>query len=467
MEAKVLVVDDEAEMTTLLQTYLHREGYEVNTASSAETALTFLEDHDVDVILTDLHMGEMSGLDLVRAIQTMRPETQVILMTAFGGIETAIEAIKAGAFHFVTKPVALPEVGILLHNALTERELKRENRQLRQAVEEHYRFGQLLGKSAVMQQLFAFLERLTTTESTVLIQGETGTGKELIARALHHNGPRQRQAFVPINCAAMPEGLLESELFGHVKGAFTGADVARSGLFQEAAKGTLFLDEIGEMPLGMQSKLLRVLEHHQIRPVGSDRDIDVDVRILAATHRDLEAEIVRGNFREDLYYRLKVFTVKIPPLRDHPDDIPFLAETFLQRYASDADLSTSRFTRAALKALEQHPWPGNVRELAHVIERAVTLCDREWIKVMDLGLKDDLKPAWQQAFITTFDLETVTQALVVAALKRTRGQRKRAATMLGVHPRTVSRMIRRYGLAESEEGHVRDVISRKHWVALR
>ena len=253
------MVDDEAEMTAMLRNYLTREGYEVATAPSAETALTYLEDHDIDLVLTDLRMGRMDGLELVQEIRTTRPETQVILMTAFGGIETAIEAIKAGAFHFVAKPVKLPEVGVLLQKALTERELRRENRQLRAAMEERYSFGQLLGKSAAMQRLFSLLERLSGSQSTVLIQGESGTGKELVARALHIHSPRSYHPFVPINCAAMPEGLLESELFGHVKGAFTGAQIARKGLFLEASQGTLFLDEIGDMPIGMQAKLLRVL----------------------------------------------------------------------------------------------------------------------------------------------------------------------------------------------------------------
>ncbi len=322
----------------MLRNYLTREGYEVITASSAEEALQYLEDHDLDIVLTDLRMGGMDGLELVRSVHSSRPETRIILMTAFGSIETAIDAIKAGAFHFVAKPVKLPEVGVLIEKALTDRDLRRENRQLRQAVEERYRFGQLLGKSAVMQRLFALLERLAATQSTVLIQGESGTGKELVARALHYNGPRSHHVFVPVNCAAMPEGLLESELFGHAKGAFTGAQIARKGLFQEADEGTIFLDEIGEMPPGMQAKLLRVLEQRQIRPVGSDREVEVNVRVLAATHRDLEAEVQKGAFREDLYYRLKVMTVRVPPLREHPEDIAFLAETFLHRYTDAANL---------------------------------------------------------------------------------------------------------------------------------
>ncbi|ETX06885.1 sigma-54-dependent transcriptional regulator [Candidatus Entotheonella palauensis] len=458
---KVLVVDDEAEMTAMLRNYLTREGYEVATAPSAEAALDYLEDHDVDVVLTDFRMGEMDGLELVQEVHTTRPETQVILMTAFGGIETAIEAIKAGAYHFVAKPVKLPEVGALLQKALTERDLRRENRQLRQAVEQRYSFGQLLGKSAAMQRLFSLLERLAATQSTVLIQGESGTGKELVARALHFNSPRRHYPFVPINCAAVPEGLLESELFGHVKGAYTGAQIARKGLFLEATQGTIFLDEIGEMPVGMQAKLLRVLEQRQIRPVGSDREVEVDVRVLAATNRDLEAEVQNGNFREDLYYRLKVMTVRVPPLREHPEDIAFLAETFLQRHVEEANVGPRRFTHKALRCLETYPWPGNVRELSHVIERAVTLCDGEWIDVEDFGL-DEARPALMaeagkehpsssSLAQESFNLDEVTQHLLVSALEKTRGHKARAAAMLGVHPRTLTRMMRRYGMPEEAD----------------
>lgn len=459
----VLVVDDEVEMLTLLRNYLTREGYNVKTAPSAETALHLIEEQDFDVVLTDLRMRGMDGLGLVREIHQQRPETQVVLMTAFGGLDTAIEAIKAGAYHFVAKPVKLPEVGALIRKAFTERDLRRENRQLRQAIEERYTFGQLLGKSAVMQRLFGLLERLAATSSTVLIQGESGTGKELVARALHYNSARQRYPFVPINCAAMPEGLLESELFGHTKGAFTGAQISRRGLFLEASRGTIFLDEIGEMPLGMQAKLLRVLEQRQIRAVGSDRETAVDVRVLAATNQDLESAVCEGRFREDLFYRLKVMVVHVPPLREHPEDIPFLAETFLHRYTSNHELGERRFTREALRLMEQYAWPGNVRELSHVIERAVTLCDSEWVDADDLGLDGQatfspvshvngrLVSGSNTAGIPpldTFNLDEITRRLVVAALEKTRGHKSKAASLLGVHPRTLTRMLRRYDLLQ-------------------
>ena len=461
-EAQILVVDDEVGMVTLLRNYLTREGYAVTTAPSAEVALQALEEHDIDVVLTDLRMPGMGGMELVREIHGSRPETQVLLMTAFGSIDVAVEAVKAGAYHFVTKPVKLPEVGALVHKALAERALRLENRHLRQAVEERYRFGELLGKSAVMQRLFGLLERLAATNSIVLIQGESGTGKELVARALHYNGARRRHPFVPVNCAAMPEGLLESELFGHTRGAFTGADMARRGLFLEAARGTLFLDEIGDMPLGMQAKLLRVLEQRQIRPVGSDREVAIDVRVIAATNRDLDNAVRQGTFREDLYYRLHVMVVQVPPLREHRDDIALLAETFRQRHAAANRLDPQHLTPQALRCLEQYDWPGNVRELSHVIERGVTLSTSTQIDVEDLGL-DSASPSSRLASRPTdtaahevthsaetlLNLDALTRHAMTVALHKSHGHKGQAATLLGVHPRTLTRMLRRYGLPEA------------------
>jgi transcriptional regulator with GAF, ATPase, and Fis domain len=295
-----------------------------------------------------------------------------------------------------------------------------------------------------------------------LIQGESGTGKELVARALHYQSPRRRHPFVPVNCAAMPEGLLESELFGHAKGAFTGAQMARRGLFLEASRGTLFLDEIGDMPLGMQAKLLRVLEQRQIRPVGSDREVVVDVRILAATHRDLASAVQQGTFREDLYYRLRVMPVQVPPLRDHREDIPLLAETFVQRHVAAHALGPRRFTPQALRVLEQYDWPGNVRQLSHVIERAVTLSTGEWIEAEEFGL-EEMPPLTPHAAAPEtaraqpvldlppdepFNLDAVTRHLLVRALEKTRGHKGQAADLLGVHPRTLTRMMHRFAIPE-------------------
>jgi len=457
-EAQVLVVDDEVGMVTLLRNYLTHEKYTVTMAPSAEVALQILEEHDIAVVLKGLCMPGMGGMELVREIHASRPETQVILMTAFGGIDVAVEAVKAGAYHFVTKPVKLPEVGALMHKALAQRALRLENRHLRQAVEERYRFGDLLGKSAVMQRLFGLLERLAATNSTVLIQGESGTGKELVARALHYNGTRCCHPFVPVNCAAMPEGLLESELFGHTRGAFTGADMVRRGLFLEAAHGTIFLDEIGEMPLEMQAKLLRVLEQRQIRPVGTDREVAIDVRVIAATNRDLENAVRQGTFREDLYYRLHVMVVHIPPLRVHREDVALLADTFLQRYAAANHLEPRHLTPQALRCLEHYDWPGNVRELSHVIERAVTLSTSTRIDVEDLCLESappfshlSLRPlctAPQGVPLPAdahLNLDDLTRHMVTVALQQTQGHKGRAATLLGIHPRTLTRMLRRYG----------------------
>jgi DNA-binding NtrC family response regulator len=455
---KVLVVDDDAEITSMLWHSLSHEGYEMATAPGAEAALAYLEDSDIDLVLIDLCIGGIDGLELVQDIQLKRPEIPVILMTDFDGIGMAVEAVKAGTYHFVTKPLQLPAISSLLQHALHTRDLQRENRQLRQMVEERDHFGQMLGKSAAMQRVFTVLERLAGTSSTVLIEGESGTGKELAARALHINSPRHHWPFVPISCAAMSEEVLESDLFGHVKGAFAGEQNNREGLFLKATHGTIFLDDIGDMPVGIQAQLLRVLDQCEIRPVGSDRDVQVDVRVLAATHGEIEAEVQRGRFREDLYDRLRTIRVRIPPLREHADDIAFFAATFLQRYTAAAKLGPRRFTREALRCLEAYSWPGNVRELSCVIERAVTLSDEAWIDVDDVRLEEaqDVRTAGASLGAASahalrqghLNLPEAIQFLLVRALDKTRGHKTKAAALLGVHPRTLTRMMRRYNIPD-------------------
>lgn len=461
-ENTILVVDDDVRMATLLRNYFTREGYTVTTAPSAEVALQVLQEQAITIVLTDWRMAGMDGIGLVRAMHGNWPETPVILMTAFGSIDLAVEAVKAGAYHCVAKPVTLPEVGTLVRQALMERTLRRKNGHVHQAVEERDACGQLLGKSTMMQHLFTLIERLAATQSTVLIQGESGTGKELVARALHDKSARRHHPFVPVHCAAMPEGLLESELFGHTRGAFTGAAIARRGLFLEASRGTIFLDEIGEMPLGMQAKLLRVLEQRQIRPVGSDREVDIDVRLIAATHRDLAVAVQQGTFREDVYYRLNVMVVQVPPLRERRDDIALLAESFLQRYMATTHVGPRRLTPQALRRLEQYDWPGNVRELSHIIERAVTLSANEWLEVADLGLDEAMPSAHrlcpgnrhtpahegQRPATTALNLDAVKRDVVMVAIQKSQGHKDQAATLLGIHPRTLTRMLRRYGLPE-------------------
>jgi two-component system response regulator HydG len=455
---KVLVVDNDAEITSTLRGGLSHEGYKVATASGAEAVLVYLDDSDIDLVLIDLGIGGIDGLEVVQDMQLKRPETPIVLMTDFRGINMALEAIKAGTYHLVTKPIQLSAMLSLLQHALNTRDIQRENRQLRQIVEERDHFGQMLGKSAAMQRLFSVLERLAGTSSTVLIQGESGTGKELAARALHLNSPRHHWPFVPISCTAMPEEQLESELFGHVKGAFTGGQDVRKGLFLEATHGTIFLDEIGGMPVGIQAKLLRVLDQCEIRPVGSDREVQVDVRVVAATDREIEAEVERGRFREDLYDRLKAIRVRIPPLREHADDIAFFAATFLQRYTAAAKRGPRRFTREALRCLETYSWPGNVRQLSCVIERAVTLCDETWIDVEDVRLEEaqhvrTAGPSRGAPSANAFreghwNLAEARQFLLMRALDKTRGHKTKAAALLGVHPRTLTRMMRRYHLPE-------------------
>jgi two-component system response regulator HydG len=369
---RVLVIDDSAEMASTVAEFLVASGFEAETAPGGAEGVARFSAAPADAVLTDLRMKDVDGLDVVDAIKRLDPDAAVVIMTAFGGIESAVEAIRRGAYHYVTKPFKMEVVRVLLERACAERSLRSENQRLRKEIEERYSFASLVGRSREMQQVYELIERLAAVSSPALIVGETGTGKELVARAIHHHGPRVRNAFVAVNCAALPEALLESELFGHARGAFTGATQPRKGLFVEADGGTLLLDEIGDMPLSLQAKLLRVLESGEIRAVGSDSVRHCDVRILAATHRVLEDLVAENRFREDLYYRLKVITLRLPPLRTRREDISLLAEHFVARVRVRVLSSPVKtVTPEALRLLEEHSWPGNVRELEHVIESAV------------------------------------------------------------------------------------------------
>ena len=370
---KVLVVEDDPEMLALLRQHLAGEGYLVVTTNQGAEALHRLRTESFDVILTDLKMPGVDGMEILRAARGAQGDARVILITAFGSIETAIQAIREGAYDYVTKPFRLDEISLLVRKALEDRYLREENRRLREAVADRYRLHNLFGASPAMQAVFALIRQAAPGDASVLITGESGTGKELVARALHYDSPRAERPFVPVNCAAVPAGLLESELFGHVKGAFTGAVAARRGLIREAEGGTLFLDEIGDMAPELQAKLLRVIEDRSVRPVGSDEAVAVDLRLIAATNKDLVVRIQEGLFREDLYYRLAVIPIQLPPLRERREDIPLLAEHFLRRAIAASGKPIHGFTPEAMSALLRHPWPGNVRELENVVARAVTL----------------------------------------------------------------------------------------------
>ncbi len=372
--SRVLVVDDEQSMRQMVAIALRQEGYDVVMAEDGEVASRELQANKVDIVVSDIKMPGLDGIELLRFVREHCPATEVILMTAYTSTESAIEALRAGAYDYLSKPFEIDELLVTVQHALERRALRNDNLYLRRELTDRHRFDELVGRSPAMKRLFDLIGRLAQTDITVLITGESGTGKELVAKAIHNQGPRAQAPFIVINCAAVPAQLLESELFGYQRGSFTGADRDKDGLFVAAQGGTLVLDEIAEMPLEMQPKLLRVLEDHKVRPVGATKETLVDVRVLAATNRDLQKETAQGRFREDLFYRLNVIQIDIPPLRERAEDIPLLAEHFLELItAGDGDGTISGFSREAKQYLESYSWPGNVRELGNAIRRAATL----------------------------------------------------------------------------------------------
>jgi two-component system response regulator AtoC len=410
---------------------------------SAEEALDALRSREFDVVLSDIHMPGMDGLGLLAELRDLRPETPVVLMTAFGSIRSAVEAMRAGAFDYVPKPFDLDTVLAALERALDRRALEEENRRLRRAVARVSSFGDLVGRSAAMNEIYAMIRRIAGSRSNVLISGESGTGKEVVARTIHFTGPRSSKPFVPINCTAMPEGLLESELFGHVRGAFTGAQSAKKGLFEEAQGGTLFLDEIGDMPLSLQGKLLRVLQDREVRPVGGNQQIRVDVRIVAATNKDLKREIERENFRKDLFYRLNVIPIQIPPLRERPEDVAVLAHSFVKKHGGER----WHLSEKAIQKLQAARWDGNARELENAIERALVLASGQEIKAADILLSEDggsteeslVDTVMRLALQRKLSLRDLENLYVDRVLEGTGGQKSEAARILGVNRRTLYR----------------------------
>jgi two-component system response regulator AtoC len=456
---RVLVVDDEENLRHMLQTLLKREGYEPVGVPSVESALLELEQQSYDIIITDLRMSGRSGLDLVDEIRRRHLDATVVVMTAFGSKDVAIEAMKRGAYDYLSKPFEADELILLLRKAEERERLFRENQNLARQVRSddpktEGTFGGLVARSPQMLELFRTVRKIAEFKTTVLIGGESGTGKELVARAIHGSSPRARAAFIAVNCGAIPANLLESELFGHRKGAFTDASRDRKGLFEEASGGTLFLDEIGELPLNLQVKLLRVLQEGEIRRLGDSGDLKVDVRVVAATARDLAAEVQRGAFREDLYYRLNVFSLHLPALRERRDDIPLLVEHFLTRLNARMGLSIAGVTAEALRVLCAYGWPGNVRELENTIERAVVLAEGPEIDVD--ALPDRVHSAGQAAapvHVEDGDLSIKKasrrseETLIRRALEKTKGNRTRAAELLEISHRALLYKIREYGIA--------------------
>ena len=373
MEARVLVVDDEKSMCDFLEIMLKKEGYQVRTTTDPREALELVEKEPFHLVLTDVRMPEIDGFQVLRRVKEVQPETLVIMITAYGSPEGAVEAMKQGAYDYITKPFRVDEVKLVIRKALERYRLWEENIRLRQEVEGRYRFWNIIGKSPRMQQVFDLIEKVSQTKVNVLIVGESGTGKELVAKAIHYNSPRKGRPFVALNCAAIPETLLESELFGYVKGAFTGAATTKKGMLEVADGGTLFFDEVGDLPPLLQAKLLRVIQEREFKRLGGTSDIKVDLRIIAATNQNLEEKVKKKEFREDLYYRLNVIQIKLPPLRERKEDIPLLAQHFLAKYSRELGKKMDGFTPEAMELLLQYDYPGNVRELENILERCITL----------------------------------------------------------------------------------------------
>jgi two-component system response regulator AtoC len=445
----VLVVDDEENMRHMLSLLLEREGYAVTTAEHGAAALDKLQDVPCDLILCDLKMPVMDGMAFLDACQSQGLDATIIMMSAYGSIGTALEAMKRGAYDYIPKPFKPDEVILTLRKAEERERLHQENLALKEELARSYSFENIVASSEVMQEIFRTVRKVASFRTSVLIQGESGTGKELVARAVHHNGPRARKPFVPINCGAIPHSLLESELFGYVRGAFTDAHRDKQGLFTEAHEGTLFLDEVGELPKELQVKLLRVLQDQEVRPVGSDRSHRVDVHIISATVKDLEKEVQAGRFRDDLYYRLNVVSLTIPPLRERLEDIPLLVDHFIIKHRERLGVQVQGITKRALKKLMEHPWPGNVRELENALERAMVLCEKRQVDMPDLtfGASEASRPTLTNMVDLELrpHLKALEGELIREALRRTSGNRTRAAKLLGITHRALLYKLRARG----------------------
>jgi DNA-binding NtrC family response regulator len=452
---RLLVVDDDAASCEVLAEALRAEGYEVTTAQGGCPALALATEQVFDIVVSDIRMPDLDGLALLRGLREATPDVSVVLMTAFGTVEAALAAIQEGAYDYVSKPLHLDELLLTVRRAVEQRRLVRENQRFRETLQDRYSLGNIVGVSPRMLDVFKLIARVAPTRSTVLISGESGSGKEVVARALHFNSPRAAGPFVTIDCSGLAESLLESELFGHVRGAFTGAVTARRGLFEAGHGGTVFLDEVGDIRPNTQAKLLRVLELQEVKPVGGNDSIRIDVRLIAATNKDLQAEVREGRFREDLFYRLNVVSIHLPPLRERREDIPALAQHFLRKYAAANAKAVDRIAPEAMARLEAYAWPGNVRELENAIERGVAISNHPILLPDDLPVH--IAPA-VPAPVAAIDpgppglmsLDEVARQHVGRVLAATGGNKKRAAEILGVDRRTLYRMLERYALPSSE-----------------
>ena len=450
LSTSILIIDDEENMRHMLSKMLARAGYRVETAADGRQGLTIMATTEFEYILCDVKMPNMDGIDFLRHLGEVESNATVIMMSAYGTIDLAVQAMRLGAYDFISKPFKSDEVLLAIRKAEERDQLKRENRILKEQlrrIEERNRFGRLVAKSRAMKAVFALATKAAKYNSTVLITGESGTGKELIARAIHQSSPRRKWPMVAVNCGGIPDNLLESELFGYVKGAFTGADAAKKGLFEEAHQGTIFLDEIGELPLPLQVKLLRILQEGEIRPVGASQSRKVDVRTIAATSRDLEQMVADGEFREDLFYRLNVLPVRIPPLRERSEDIPLLCQHFISQLNETLGRHVKGIASGAMASLLGHSWPGNVRELENAIERAMVLCDSDVLNDGSFsfsGVGSEGGPALGQAY-EGYSLKSAQKVLeremIIKALKATDSNRTQAARLLEIsHPSLLSKM---------------------------
>jgi two-component system response regulator PilR (NtrC family) len=458
----ILLVDDERSMREFLGIYLRREGYRIEAAADGKTAFTALATRPFDMVITDLRLPDMDGLAVLAEAKRQRPDAEVVVVTAFATTETAIAAMKAGAYDYLTKPFKMDEVGLVVTRALEKRRLARENIALRDEIKGRYKLDRLLGKSPPMHRVFDILRKIATTRTSVLLIGESGTGKELAARALHELSTRAEKPFVAINCGAIPEALLESELFGHVRGSFTGASSDKVGLFESAHQGTLLLDEIAELPVPMQVKLLRVLQERKVKPVGGLTEREVDVRIVAATNRDLETEVEKGSFRQDLYYRLNVIQVRLPPLRERREDIPLLVDHFIRKFSAEHSRNVTCADPEVLLKLDRYPFPGNVRELENMIERAVTLATTDYLKIDSFPNLVDLPSTTikgcnaavlpENGMELERVLEDFERAILIQALEKAGGNRTEAARILHVSFRSMRYRLSKLGISGTDTG---------------
>ena len=466
---KILIVDDEKSIRDFLEIMLKKEGYKVASASSGEEALKLVNQINYDLVISDIRMKGMSGVELLKNIKEINPETVVMMVTAYASVDTAIDAMKAGAYDYIAKPFKIEEVKHIIRNALDRKRLETENILLKKELKSKYGFANLIGTSQKMLEVYAIIKRVSDTKTNILITGESGTGKELVARAIHYEGNRKDKPFVPINCGAIPENLLESELFGHQKGAFTGAVANKSGLFEMANEGTIFLDEITEIPVQLQVKLLRVIQERNFRRVGSVEDISVDVRIIAASNKEIDKEVKEGRFREDLFYRLNVIPIHIPSLYERQEDIPLLSQHFLEKYCKELGKDIKKISGEAMEFLAKYPYPGNIRELENIIERAIAL------EPTDIILPESLPEYIREVRGRRFEAANVKEsnealshlpllefhpdgldfektvgdfekAIVLKALENSNGVKKKAAEMLKISFRSFRYLLQKYGI---------------------